>query len=36
MQRGIRYLRELAMLKVISRNLDNEQLSKDADEVMCT
>ncbi|XP_035427919.2 olfactory receptor 14J1-like [Cygnus atratus] len=36
MERGIRYLRELAMLEVIDSNLDNKQLSKDPDEVKCT
>ncbi|KAK4807032.1 hypothetical protein QYF61_000361 [Mycteria americana] len=36
MERGIQYLRELAMLEVIYGDLDNEQLSKDPDEVRCT
>ncbi|KAK4826693.1 hypothetical protein QYF61_010702 [Mycteria americana] len=36
MERGIQYLRELAMLEVIYGDLDNEQLSKDPDEVSCT
>lgn len=36
MERGIRYLRELAVREVIYRDLDNEQLSKDPDEVKCT
>ncbi|KAK4821934.1 hypothetical protein QYF61_004938 [Mycteria americana] len=35
MERGIQYLREGAVLEVID-DLDNEQLSKDADEVQCT
>ncbi|KAK4823308.1 hypothetical protein QYF61_000521 [Mycteria americana] len=33
---GIQYLRELAVLEVIYDDLDNEQLSKDPDEVKCT
>ncbi|KAK4807021.1 hypothetical protein QYF61_000350 [Mycteria americana] len=36
MERGIQYLRELAMLEVIYGDLDNKQLSKDPDEVQCT
>ena len=36
MQRSIQYLIELAMLNAIYKNLDNEQLSKDRDEVKCT
>ncbi|KAK4806132.1 hypothetical protein QYF61_001055 [Mycteria americana] len=36
MERGIQYLRELAVLEVIYGDLDNEQLSKDPDEVQCT
>ncbi|XP_066841063.1 olfactory receptor 14C36-like [Anser cygnoides] len=36
MERGIWFLRELAMLEVIDSNLDNKQLSKDPDEVKCT
>ncbi|KAK4818865.1 hypothetical protein QYF61_020084 [Mycteria americana] len=33
MERGIQYLRELAMLEVIYGDLDDKQLSKDPDEV---
>ncbi|KAK4822055.1 hypothetical protein QYF61_008864 [Mycteria americana] len=33
MERGIQYLRELAVLEVIYDDLDNEQLSEDPDEV---
>ncbi|KAK4828889.1 hypothetical protein QYF61_001447 [Mycteria americana] len=36
MERGIQYLRELAVLEVIYGDLDNEQLSKEPDEVWCT
>ncbi|KAK4821357.1 hypothetical protein QYF61_018895 [Mycteria americana] len=36
MERGIQYLRELAMLEMIYGDLDNEQLPKDPDEVQCT
>ncbi|KAM6103469.1 Friend virus susceptibility protein 1-like [Theristicus caerulescens] len=36
MERGIQYLRELAVLEVIHNDLNNEQLSKDPDEVQCT
>ncbi|KAK4807022.1 hypothetical protein QYF61_000351 [Mycteria americana] len=36
MERGIQYLRELAVLEVIYGDLDNKQLSKDPDEVQCT
>ncbi|KAK4826926.1 hypothetical protein QYF61_012754 [Mycteria americana] len=36
MERGIQYLRELAVLEVIYDDLDNKQLSKDPDEVRCT
>ncbi|GAB0208758.1 ubiquitin carboxyl-terminal hydrolase 4 [Grus japonensis] len=36
MERGIQYLRELAMLKVIYDDLDNKQLSTNPDEVKCT
>ncbi|KAK4807128.1 hypothetical protein QYF61_018469 [Mycteria americana] len=36
MERGIQYLKELAVLEVIYGDLDNEQLSKDPDEVQCT
>ena len=36
MERGIQYLRELAVLEVIYGDMDNEQLSKDPDEVKCT
>ncbi|KAK4810737.1 hypothetical protein QYF61_007711 [Mycteria americana] len=35
MEKGIQCLRELAMLEVIYGDLDNEQLSKDPDEVQC-
>ncbi|KAK4819027.1 hypothetical protein QYF61_024181 [Mycteria americana] len=35
-ERGIQYLKELAMLEVIYDDLDNEQLSKDPDEVKRT
>ena len=35
-ERGIQYLRELAMLEVIYDDLNNEQLSRDPDEVKCT
>ncbi|KAK4832795.1 hypothetical protein QYF61_025663 [Mycteria americana] len=35
-EKGIQYLRELAVLEVICDDLDNEQLSKDPDEVKCT
>ncbi|KAK4810568.1 hypothetical protein QYF61_004531 [Mycteria americana] len=36
MERGIQYLRELAMQEVIYGDLDDEQLPKDPDEVQCT
>ncbi|KAM6101009.1 uncharacterized protein LJ206_009010 [Theristicus caerulescens] len=36
MERGIQYLRELALLEVIYNDLNNEQLPKDPDEVQCT
>ncbi|KAK4825909.1 hypothetical protein QYF61_003404 [Mycteria americana] len=36
MERGIQYLRELAMLEVIYDDPGNKQLSKDPDEVRCT
>ncbi|KAK4806889.1 hypothetical protein QYF61_012610 [Mycteria americana] len=36
MEKSIQYLRELAMLGVTYGDLDNEQLSKDPDEVQCT
>ncbi|KAK4810930.1 hypothetical protein QYF61_013338 [Mycteria americana] len=36
MERGIQYLRELAMLEVVYDDLNDEQLSKDPDEVQCT
>ncbi|KAK4810594.1 hypothetical protein QYF61_007331 [Mycteria americana] len=36
MERGIQYLRELAVLEVVYGDLGNEQLSKDPDEVKCT
>ncbi|KAK4811188.1 hypothetical protein QYF61_019819 [Mycteria americana] len=36
MERGIQYLRELAMFEVIYGDLDNKKLSKDPDEVQCT
>ncbi|KAK4818477.1 hypothetical protein QYF61_014179 [Mycteria americana] len=36
MERGIQYLRELAVLEVIYDDLDNKQLSKDPDEVKRT
>ncbi|KAK4810968.1 LOW QUALITY PROTEIN: hypothetical protein QYF61_014440 [Mycteria americana] len=36
MEKGIQYLRELAMLEVIYGDLDNERLSKAPDEVQCT
>ncbi|KAK4827627.1 LOW QUALITY PROTEIN: hypothetical protein QYF61_019837 [Mycteria americana] len=36
MERGIQYLRELVMLEAIYDDLDNEQLSKNPDEVKCT
>ncbi|KAK4824465.1 hypothetical protein QYF61_015863 [Mycteria americana] len=35
-ERGVQYLRELAVLEVIYDDLDNKQLSKDPDEVKCT
>lgn len=35
MDRGIQYLRQLAMLKEIYDDLDNEQLSKDPDKAKC-
>ncbi|XP_042655671.1 ubiquitin carboxyl-terminal hydrolase 4 isoform X3 [Tyto alba] len=36
MERGIQYLRELAVLEVIYNDLNSEQLSTDPDEVQCT
>ncbi|KAK4811298.1 hypothetical protein QYF61_023350 [Mycteria americana] len=36
MEKGIQYLRELAMLEVIYGDLDNKRLPKDPDEVQCT
>ncbi|KAK4811079.1 hypothetical protein QYF61_016365 [Mycteria americana] len=36
MEKGIQYLRELAMLEVIYGDLDDERLPKDPDEVQCT
>ncbi|KAK4813981.1 hypothetical protein QYF61_003814 [Mycteria americana] len=36
MEKGIQYLRELAMLEGIYGDLDNEQLSKNPNEVPCT
>lgn len=36
MERGIQYLREIAMLDVIYGDLDNDQISKYADEDKCT
>lgn len=36
MDRGIQYLRQLAMLEEIYDDLDNEQLSKDPDKAKCT
>ncbi|KAK4811289.1 hypothetical protein QYF61_023341 [Mycteria americana] len=36
MEKGIQYLRELAVLEVIYGNLDDEQLPKDPNEVQCT
>nr|XP_013053966.2 uncharacterized protein LOC106047159 [Anser cygnoides] len=36
MERGIQYLRELAVLEVVYSDLDNDQLSADPDEVQCT
>ncbi|KAK4811260.1 hypothetical protein QYF61_022157 [Mycteria americana] len=36
MEKGIQYLRELAMLEVIYGDLDDEQIPTDADEVQCT
>ncbi|KAK4818034.1 hypothetical protein QYF61_004158 [Mycteria americana] len=36
MERGIQYLRELAVLEVIYGDLDNEQLSEGPDEAKCT
>ncbi|KAK4823095.1 hypothetical protein QYF61_025833 [Mycteria americana] len=36
MERGIHYLRELAMLEVIYDDLDNDEFPKDPDEVKCT
>ncbi|KAK4811035.1 hypothetical protein QYF61_015739 [Mycteria americana] len=35
MEKGIQYLRELAVLEVIYGDLDHEQLPKDPDEVQC-
>ncbi|KAM9644848.1 uncharacterized protein ACIBXB_013057 [Morphnus guianensis] len=36
MERGIQYLRELAVLETIHHDPDNPQLPKDPDEVQCT
>ncbi|XP_049650026.1 uncharacterized protein LOC126035459 isoform X2 [Accipiter gentilis] len=36
MEKGIQYLRELAVLETIHHDLDNPQLPKDPDEVQCT
>ena len=36
MERGIQYLRELAVLEVIYNDPDNKQLPADPDEVQCT
>ena len=36
MEKGIQYLRELAMLEVIYGDLDDQQSSKDPDEADCT
>ena len=36
MEKGIQFLRELAVLEVIYDDLNNEQLPKDPDEVKCT
>ena len=36
MEKGIQYLRKLAIREVIYRDLDNEQISTDPDEVKCT
>ena len=33
---GIQYLRELVVLEVIYSNLDDNQASKDPDEIWCT
>uniref|UniRef100_A0A663E8Z5 RNase H type-1 domain-containing protein n=1 Tax=Aquila chrysaetos chrysaetos TaxID=223781 RepID=A0A663E8Z5_AQUCH len=33
---GIQYLRELAVLEVIYSDLDNDEVSKDAEDVLCT
>lgn len=35
MEKGIQYLRELAMLEVINDDLDKKQLFKDPDEARC-
>lgn len=32
---GIQYLRELAMVEVTCKNLDDEQVSKNLDEIQC-
>ncbi|XP_049650052.1 uncharacterized protein LOC126035469 [Accipiter gentilis] len=36
MEKGIQYLRELAVLEAIHHDPDNQQLPKDPDEVQCT
>ncbi|KAK4828440.1 hypothetical protein QYF61_026597 [Mycteria americana] len=36
MERGVQYMRELAVLEVTFGDLGNEQLSKDPYEVLCT
>ncbi|PKU39964.1 glycine dehydrogenase mitochondrial-like [Limosa lapponica baueri] len=33
---GIQYLRELAVLEVIYSDLDNDEVSKDLEDVLCT
>lgn len=35
-EEGIQYLRELAVLEVFYNDLDNNQVSKDSDDVQCT
>lgn len=36
MEKGIQYLRELAVLEAIHHDPDNPQLPKDPDKVQCT
>ncbi|PKU34567.1 ubiquitin carboxyl-terminal hydrolase 4 [Limosa lapponica baueri] len=36
MERGIQYLRELAVREMIYHDLDNAQLPTDPDEIQCT